>query len=189
MVDVDVVAAWDKDDGRALNLRRKSFIKRFTKAEHRRRPRRWCSFAEIADWCAREWRGSLRDEARRKGAYDDLVTALLDGKFEEDGRAKVLHLAPELLSPTEREPTRIDVNWAQEYLSFYKDDFVCLILKHCWLPAELCRRWFEAQRIDPPGDWFSPAPLPAPDGNARPPEEPSGASRSAQAEGKRPRSS
>jgi hypothetical protein len=142
--------------GVARDQRRASFIERFAIAARRRSPRRWCSFKEVADWCARERGGSLRNEERRKAAYRDLVSALLEGKFEKNDRSHVLYLAPEIPSADFREPTRLATDWARELLSFYQhDDFIGLVLDHCWSTHDLCRRWFEVQRIDPPGDWFS----------------------------------
>jgi hypothetical protein len=149
------------EDSVAREQRRTRFIERFAIVERRRCPRRWCNFREIADWCARERGGSLRNEDRRVAVYHDLIAALLDGKFDKNGRSVVLYLAPEVSSREAREPARLDKEWARELLSLYPDDFISLVLDHCWLPHALCHRWFMAQRIDPPGDWFSTAAPPA----------------------------
>ena len=151
----------------ASSKRRAVFVQRFTIAQRCRCPRRWISVREIADWCARERGGTKRDEERGNAAWHDLMAALLDGKFERNCRSQVLCLVPELADPVHREPTRLETDWARELLKSYSEkDFISLVMAHCWIPADVCRRWFEAQRIDPPGDWFSSASLPALDGDA-----------------------
>jgi hypothetical protein len=139
----------------AHNARRARFIERFANAERRRRPRRWFSFTEVADWCARERGGMLRDEDRRSAAYGALTSALLDGKFEKNARSMVLYLPPECPSADTYERTRLEAEWARELLNFYGVEFVYLVLAHCWLSRGVCHHWFVAQRIDPPGDWFA----------------------------------
>jgi hypothetical protein len=167
----DLVDVWfDNDALRELGLitadwyslsvqrekRQRRFIARFEIAEQRRRPRRWCGFQEIADWCAREKGGSLRNEGRREAAYHDLKSALIADKFSESGRSKVLHLPPDIPSSDARAPTRLDAKYLRGLLEWYDDDdFARLVLAHCWVPARICEQWFIAQRVDPPGDWFS----------------------------------
>ena len=138
---------------------RSGFIKRFTIAQQRHHPRKWCSFSEIADWCAREKGGSLRNEDRRKAALQDLKSALQADRFNETGRSKVLCLSPDIGSADAREPTQLDAKYVRDLLEWFSDDddLISLVLVHCWIPAALCRQWFIAQSIVPPIDWFSPA--------------------------------
>jgi hypothetical protein len=136
--------------------RRVSQLRRFRDCQGRRR--RWLSFEEIADWCAREPGTVRRDETLRAQAYADLRDAMLAGEFGHGVQSRVLYLQPDP-GPAEKR-LRLAPEGLRTWLDFYGADnpvIVTEILSRCWLPQDLCRRWYARQGLvwpsafDPPG--------------------------------------
>jgi hypothetical protein len=136
---------------------------RFAERARRSRPRRWFSFAEIADHCAKPPGRVGRDENDRRGAYQDLTSAFLAGEFEDgdrNGRTKVLYLYPEIGSIEEQLQPELPLATAtasEQYRRFGIDDFIEEVLDYCWLPRDVCRDWFAGREIKPPSHWFQAA--------------------------------
>ncbi len=102
---------------------------------------RWINFADIADYCAREPGSINPDPALMASTFKQLGDALAKGEFETDGRTRVIFLDA-------------SVTWFKMTQARFegipsgsRDAFY---LKSCWIPQELCRRWFGARRIAPP---------------------------------------
>jgi hypothetical protein len=164
----------DNDLLDVLNKRRRRFIQRFTESQQRKRPRQWVGLQEMADWCARGESGIGRDESRRKVAWGDLIAALSAGRFERSvnttiragSRSKVLLLHPDTVSAEHRfrDPVRLSTERARNLLSegiyHNREEFISDVLQYCWVPAEVCEAWFEAEEIQPKRDWFiAPSPV------------------------------
>src|SRR5262249_42977333 len=97
----------------------------------------WISFAEIAEWFS-ELGGCGPNEAARENAYRMLERDVLEGRFEEDGRSRVLFLHPGV-SPTHGKMT---AKWLQQAIENNLDNEQGRsYLRHCWLPRNLFERW------------------------------------------------
>ena len=126
---------------------RREWIDRFFKRQQQ--ARRWISFVEIADMCARAASpvSIAAEEEARALAYPRLVESTWRGEFERNGRSRVLLLLPD---PVVSVPHH---RLANDYLRMMIDaygvtDFTSAsrlvkeLLWFCWLPRELCRQWF-----------------------------------------------
>jgi len=127
---------------------RREWIDRFFKRQQQ--ARRWISFVEIADMCARAASpvSIAAEEEARALAYPRLVESTWRGEFERNGRSRVLLLLPD---PVVSVPHH---RLANDYLRMMIDaygvtDFTSAsrlvkeLLWFCWLPRESCRRWFK----------------------------------------------
>ena len=112
----------------------------------------WINFARIADWCARESRSIRVDNLLAAEAYLKLEEALARGEFEEGGRSRVRY--PEGLYPPATPRTSRLTREMYEACADPKPRVD--VLECCWIPRDLCRRWFNALRLDPP-PWLVPA--------------------------------
>ena len=126
----------EKAERRSRRLRQ---IRRFR--EYQRRRRRWLSFDEITDWCARIPGSVRRTEALRAQAYADLRDAMFAGEFGHDSGSRVLYFHPDP-GPIE-ERLRLAPAGLRTWLDFYGADdpvITTQILSWCWLPPDLCRQ-------------------------------------------------
>jgi hypothetical protein len=126
----------EKAERRSRRLRQ---IRRFR--EYQRRRRRWLSFDEITDWCARIPGSVRRTEALRAQAYADLRDAMFAGEFGHDSGSRVLYFHPDP-GPIE-ERLRLAPAGLRTWLDFYGADdpvITTQILSWCWLPHDLCRQ-------------------------------------------------
>jgi hypothetical protein len=115
----------------------------------------WVSFAEIADWCAREPGGTKRDEDRRCRAYRDLARAIMAGEFDRAGRWCVVR--PPDGHTSIAEPLRFRVTLARlRKWPTYRGGMTVSDqeLARWWAPRRLCAAWFRAREISPP-PWVS----------------------------------
>ena len=143
---------WVEHRGRRLQQ-----ILRFRECQRLRR--RWLSFEEIADWCAREPGSVRRTEGLRAQAYADLRDAMLAGEFGHGAGSRVLYFHPDPGAIEER--LRLAPAGLRTWLDFYGADdplITTQILSRCWLPHDLCRQWFERQGLVWPSA-FDPATL------------------------------
>jgi hypothetical protein len=125
------------DDGRSQMLERR--IERWM--ERMRRSREWISFADIADWCARE-KGSIRaDDNLKAGAYRALGESVMSGEFEERGRSRVVYQAA-LLVPSHPVRIRMTRELYEACPEPKRDN-----LAWCWVPRDLACRWLEGKRV------------------------------------------
>jgi hypothetical protein len=120
--------------------------------ERQRQTGEWINFARIADWCARESRSIRVDDRLAAEAYRKLEEALARGEFEVGGRSRVRY--PEGLYP----PATPRTSWlTKEMYEACADPKPRVdVLECCWIPRALCRRWFNAHRLDPP-PWLASA--------------------------------
>jgi hypothetical protein len=156
---------WADRDQKAMQRRkrerwRREWINRFVRRQQQ--ARRWISFVEIADMCARAASpGSIAaEEEARALAYRRLVESMWRGEFETNGLSCVLLLLPDLVASVP--PHRLTHDYLQgmvdEYgmTEFTSDSrLVKEQLLFCWLPRELCRQWFESHSLTWP-DAFTP---------------------------------
>lgn len=125
--------------------------------ECQRRRRQWLSFEEIADWCGRISGTVRRDESLRAQAYSDLRNAMLAGEFGYGVQSCVLYFQPDP-GPTEKR-LRLAPEGLQTWLDYYgaEDPVITTeILSRCWLPRDLCRRWFERHGLTWPSAFDPP---------------------------------
>jgi hypothetical protein len=102
--------------------------------ERQWKTREWINFEEIADWCSREDGSIVPDENKRAAALDLLATDLLAGKFEENGRSRVLFLDPAIPRGWRaREWFKSAFDLRSDYRRYY--------LAACWIPRRLFKRW------------------------------------------------
>ncbi len=109
-------------------------------ADKQRRSRDWISFAEVAEWCARE-RGSIQVSTRlREDAYRELGEAIMRGEFEVNGLTRVTfrHRAVTRLKMTRKDFEDLPTDIARTYL------------QACWVPRAFAAQWFAARRIPLP---------------------------------------
>jgi len=139
---------------------RREWIDRF--AAKQQHIRRWISFVEIADACARAASpvSIVEEDEARALAYRRLVESMARGEFERNGRSLVLLLFPELLASVP--PHRLTFDYFRGMVEAYGlTDFssdsglVRENLWFCWLPSDLCREWFERHLLAWP-DEFNP---------------------------------
>lgn len=120
-------------------------------AARQERRRQWVSFAEIADWCARESGSILPAEPLRASAYGALGAALRQGVFERGGSPLALLLCPGLA------PERVGRRWMIGIAALGDEAYIAEnYLALCWLPLDLARAWLQRQRIAPPPAWGVP---------------------------------
>jgi hypothetical protein len=50
--------------------------------------------------------------------------------------------------------SQIDIHSGVDSRVLASPKLVSAVLSHCWIPADLCRKWFQASRIAEPPDWF-----------------------------------
>src|SRR6266851_2975022 len=152
-IEAEADRLWADRDQKAIQRRkrerwRRKWIDRFFKRQQQ--ARRWISFIEIADMCARAASpvSIAAEEAARALAYRRLVESIWRGEFERNGRSRVLLLLPD---PVVSVPHH---RLANDYLRMMIDaygvtDFTSAsrlvkeLLWFCWLPRESCRRWFK----------------------------------------------
>lgn len=125
-------------------------ILRFRECQQRRR--HWLALWDIADWIASD-RGTTdrRDEQLRAQGYNDLLSAILAGEFDQHGRTCVLYLAPD---PGK---LRLTVELLREMRDFYAGATTIndQVLSRCWVPRALAQQWFDRlavawpRRFDP----------------------------------------
>jgi hypothetical protein len=117
-------------------------ILRFRERQQRRR--NWISIADIADWIASN-RGATdrRDERLRAQGYDDLLSAILNGEFDRDGRSCVLYLTPDT------ETFRLQADLLRNMRDFYAGSMTVNeeVLSRCWVQRQLAQRWFERREL------------------------------------------
>jgi hypothetical protein len=138
---------------RSVEANRERQIRRFKTKQNL--CRRWISFTDIADWCSRE-NGSIRsDDYLRALAYRQLGQAVADGEFESGGRTRVLFLNPSVrwfkMTRDRFERCPIDITSDVRMLNLTTQ----IYLASCWIPRDLCVRWFERRRLPPPL-WLAP---------------------------------
>jgi hypothetical protein len=105
------------------------------------------NLAEIADWCARR-RGDIeRDPNRRMQACSDLQQSIQRGEFSKGGRLKVVYLGP-LPDLPHPEKLRLDAGQFRKWLR--SGAILSQVLELCWVPRDLCVRWFEARGMEAP---------------------------------------
>ena len=154
-------AQQNSDEHVPKNERRQRFISRFAIQELQRKPRRWISFGEIAKWCSASRMNDPSDRQKWDSHFrGELLTALLNRRFEENRRSMVLYLAPSSPGDTAYEPVRLTHDWARQLNDFYSpDDLLTLVLDHCWLHRRVCESWFEGWLaglgIHMPCDWIA----------------------------------
>jgi len=132
-------------------------VRQFSRFHDCQRRRRWLSFEEIADWCARISGTVRRDEALRAQAYADLGDAMLAAEFGDGARSRVLYFHPDP-GPSE-ERLRLAPEGLRTWLDFYGTDNPIItteILSRCWLPRDLCRSWFERHGLTWPSAFDPP---------------------------------
>ena len=122
-----VARQWDEDR-----------IRRFE--EDQRRKRDWISFVEIAEWYS-ELGGPVSPKkaaALREQAYRMLESDLLARRFEEGGPSQVLFLFPGVdLTHGKMTSQRL-----QDAIHYNLDlEHGRSLLRHCWLPRDLFKRW------------------------------------------------
>jgi hypothetical protein len=162
------------DEAHTEPLKRMASLKRFQTRliENLRRSGEWISFAEIAEWCARE-RGSIEvDEKLREVAYEQLGNSVSAGEFGSGRRSRVLFL----------HPRSTYAKMTQERWESMPSPGVAgrqVYLPYCWIPAPLAATWFDARNIRRPPRLAAVAtasthitPSPTPDAHIRTPEEP-----------------
>jgi hypothetical protein len=135
---------------------RQKWIDRF--AAKQQQVRRWISFVEIADVCARVASpvGIAEEDEARALAYRRLVESMSRGEFEKNGRSWVLLLFPNLDASVP--PHRLTPEYFRAMVEAYGvTDFTSdsrVVREHlwfCWLPSELCREWFARHLLAWPG--------------------------------------
>jgi hypothetical protein len=139
---------------------RQKWIDRF--AAKQQQVRRWISFVEIADVCARgAFPVSISEEDETRAlAYRRLVESMSRGEFEKNRRSWVLLLFPYIYASVP--PHRLTCEYFRAMVEAYgMTDFTSdsrLVREHlwfCWLPSDLCREWFERHFLAWP-DEFTP---------------------------------
>src|SRR5262249_35869564 len=135
-----------------LRAGRNAQIERFKLDQHSKR--RWFSFSEIAEECSKD--GTIKpNEDLRSRAYMNLLDALLIGDFDIRSRTQVLFLNPELYTW----PVRIKKEYMKSQIEIHGregENIVRAVLSHCWIPRDLCSRWFQMNRLQAPVGWFEP---------------------------------
>ncbi|MFZ2007921.1 MAG: hypothetical protein WAV02_22765 [Stellaceae bacterium] len=108
--------------------------------ELQRITRKWMSFAEIADRCARKSDSVERDETWRAQAYRDLAQSIFDRKFS-DPKLYVVDLS--------KNDGRVRLNFLDfrrlVHAKGISSASVQSVLANCWLPTRLAIRWFAQQ--------------------------------------------
>jgi hypothetical protein len=149
---------WERQRRYARERWRREWINRF--AEKQRRIRRWISFVEIVDVCARAaGPASIAEEDDlRSLTYRRLVESISRGEFEEHGKSQVLILFFRLHASNP--PHRLTREYFQGMVDAYgMTDFTSdsgLVrdhLRRCWLPSDLCRAWFERHLLTWPAEF------------------------------------
>lgn len=121
-------------------------------AARQERQRRWASFADIADWCARESGRIAPDPSLRRVAFAALAASLAGGEFERGGRSAVLLLCPGLA------PGPVGRRWMAGIATLGDaDEIAHNYLALCWLPLDHARAWLERKRIPAPPGWSATA--------------------------------
>lgn len=155
----------------AIRKRRTASIERFVNRQKLKR--RWVSFYEIADRCARERDGLQPNEQRRDASYCELVASFLKDEFDLGGRSQVLWLSTiELETPKLRmdklcfskiaglygvrivsersSPCAIAFNDGNSLAIFHKE-----IIEKLWIPWNLCVEWLSARSVAVPSIWLA----------------------------------
>ncbi len=139
---------------------RQKWIDRF--AAKQQEVRRWISFVEIADVCARAASpvSIAAEEEARALAYRRLVESMARGEFERNGRSWVLLLFPNLVASVP--PHRLTREYFRAMVDAYgvadftnDSGLVRDNLWFCWLSFDLCREWFARHLLEWP-DEFTP---------------------------------
>jgi hypothetical protein len=139
---------WERQRRYAREAWRREWIDGF--AEEQRRIRRWISFVEIVDVCARAAgpASTAEEDDLRSLTYRRLVESISRGEFEKDGKSQVLILFPDLQASIP--PYRLTHEYFQAIVETYDmTDFTTdsgLVRDHlwfCWVPRDLCQAWFE----------------------------------------------
>lgn len=139
---------------------RREWIDRF--AAKQQQVRRWISFVEIADVCARAASPvSIAEEGEARAlAYRRLVESMARGEFERNGRSRVLLILPKLVASVP--PHRLTHEYFRAMVEAYgvadftsDSGLVTEDLWFCWLPFDLCLDWFERHHLAWP-DAFNP---------------------------------
>jgi hypothetical protein len=146
----------------------------------------WVCFADITDWWARKPSGLERNEGRRAEAYAELQDSVHRGEFLMQGRWRIRYLPlcvgmgnPNVepnhkLIVGSKQPTFIGPgSWphlssslptprlwlgAEQFTSWLAPGGGVLrpVLMFCWVPRDLCLRWFSVRKINPP-PWLADA--------------------------------
>jgi hypothetical protein len=139
---------------------RQEWIDRFDAKQQQ--VRRWISFVEIADECARAASPVTitEEDQTRALAYRRLVESMARDEFETNGRSQVLLLLPSLDASVP--PHRLSHEYFRAMVDAYgAADFTSdsgLVREHlwfCWIPSDLCREWFARHLLAWP-DAFNP---------------------------------
>jgi hypothetical protein len=102
------------------------------------------ALADVADWCARERGGLDRSEERRSEAYQELLTAILQGEFGSGEWPALAHMPRDV--PT-YSPYCLRLSRGQiAYLSAHDPCFAAAL----WAPRRLVARWFQSRGMELP---------------------------------------
>jgi hypothetical protein len=149
---------WWARERQTQNVRERSrqeWIDNFV--DKQRRIRRWISFEEIADVCARTAApaSTTEEDDVRSLAYRRLLVSFSRGEFERDGKSQVLMLMPNRYVSIP--PHRLTSEYLQGMMNAYgASDFtsdsglVSDHLRFCWLPCTFCKEWFERHFLEWP---------------------------------------
>ena len=113
--------------------------------ERMRRTRKWVSCGEIADWCARGAAQASDHKSRRSRTFNRLSATFAAGGFRSGGRSQLRLLSPDT--------SVVRLSFKPVDRTVYAEGFRAAsvsgpdYLERCWLPNEMCRRWFEQQRL------------------------------------------
>jgi hypothetical protein len=123
--------------------------------ERMQRTRKWISCHEIGDWIAPRAGQRPGDKSRLSPAFDRLKATFVAGGFHSHGRSQLYLLSADtsvvrlFCQPVDRTVGAEGFRYAS----------VPNHLERCWLPSEMCRAWFEQQRLSWPAHFERP-PLP-----------------------------
>jgi hypothetical protein len=129
---------------RPENRTRKRMAKRIERfGDRQRRERHWIQFTDLA------WRYGLKHNSTADG-YDKLRESVLAGKFEHNGKGRVLYLNP--VATTIAKMTR--QRMANAVATFSRDTVHRAYLGYCWLPRDLAIAWCKSHKLAV--DWIDP---------------------------------
>jgi hypothetical protein len=136
----------DEESLREIRWRRRKWRRKWIAkfAARQRFARRWISFVDLADWCARSTTAaSLDDEAKaQEVAYQRLADSVRKGEFDRGGRSKILYLDTVVM--------RCRLTREQFEIAFVSTatppapSLPLTVLNCCWVSCDLARKWLES---------------------------------------------